>query len=336
MDRFFCIIVVRPLKGDGLLKRKKVFKILIGIISILLIIDIVASFYFYNLAIDRNQKDFLQGNEDLEVSAEAMEVFLDGDWKSWVANQNFETVEMTSYDDLKLKGYFLKAKKPTNKTVILAHGYLGRAQDMGLYGQYYYEELSYNIFMADARGHGESEGDYIGFGWQDRLDYVDWIDLLKEKLGNDSEFVLHGVSMGAATVLMVSGEKLPDNVKAIIADSPYTSVQALFAYQMKRMYNIPSFPVLNTTSIVTKARAGYGLKEASALKQVKKAEVPILYIHGEADTFVPTKMAYKLYENTKSDAEIMTVEGAGHGESFVIAKERYKEKMKEFLRKYVE
>lgn len=317
------------------MKKKNWLKIGIVFIIILFIIDIVASFYFYNLAIDRNQKDFLQGNEDLEVSAEAMDVFLDGDWRSWVDDQDFDEWTMHSYDGLDLKGYYLEAEQPTNKVVVMAHGYLGNAMDMGLYGQYYYEQLGYNIFMADARGHGDSEGDYIGFGWDDRLDYVDWVNRITEKYGDDTEIIMHGVSMGAATVLMASGEELPDNVKAIVADSPYTSVKDLFSYQMKRMFHIPAFPILPSTSAVTKMKAGYSLSEASALDQVKKADVPILYIHGNVDTFVPTKMTKKLYENTNSEAEMITVDDAGHGEAFVTAKEKYIEKLNEFLDKYM-
>lgn len=315
--------------------KKKIMKIFIGLIAILLIIDIVASFYFYNLAVARNVKDFLNGNSDLKVSAEAMDVFLEGDWRDWRNQQPFEKLEITSYDGLKLQGYYLEAKQPTNQTVVLAHGYLGRGSDMALYGQHYYEELGYNIFYADARGHGNSEGDYIGFGWHDRLDYIDWIQLIIENKGKDTEIVLHGLSMGAATVLMMSGETLPDNVKVIIADSPYTSVQDMFAYQIKKMFHIPPFPVLNTTSLVTKLKADYSFTEASALEQVKKAEIPILYIHGDADTFVPTDLSKKLYGNTKSEAEFFTISGAGHGEGFVIAKEMYIEKLHEFINKYM-
>lgn len=318
------------------MKKKKWLKIAIIIISILLILDIVASFYFYNLAIKRGPKDFLQGNTDLDVSDDAMEVFMDGDWRSWTRDQDFETWDMTSDDGLDLKGYYLEADEPTDKTVILAHGYLGNASDMGLFGQYYHDTLGYNIFMADARGHGDSGGDYIGFGWDDRLDYVDWVDRVIDELGPDTEIVLHGVSMGAATVLMASGEDLPDNVKAIVADSPYTSVYDMFAYQMKRMFHIPDIPVLPSTSIVTQLRAGYSLKKASALEQVKKADVPILYIHGEADTFVPTDMSQELYENTKSEAELMTIPNAGHGEGYVIAENKYIDKLNRFLNKYIE
>lgn len=318
------------------MKKKRIIGIGIGILSILLVIDIIASYYFYNLAIERNVKDFLQGNSDLEVSAEAMDVFIEGDWREWVDNQDFEHWEMTSYDGLELKGYYLPAKEPTNKTVVLAHGYLGNARDMGLYGQYYYEELGYNIFTADMRGHGNSGGDYIGFGWHDRLDYLDWMDKIIEKTGDDTEIVMHGVSMGAATVLMASGEKdLQPNVKAVVADSPYTSVYDMFDYQLERMFHLPAFPVLPSTSVVTKMKAGYSLSEASALDQVKKAEVPILYIHGNADTFVPTKMTEELLENTKSEAEMITFNGAGHGEAFVTQEDRYVSKLNEFLEKHI-
>ncbi|MGM8365773.1 alpha/beta hydrolase [Virgibacillus sp. W0181] len=317
------------------MKKKRWIKIIAGLFGVLLVIDIIASFYFYNLAIERNVKDFLQGNSDLEVSAEAMNVFLEGDWRSWVREQPFEQWEMTSNDGLTLQGYYLEAEVPTNKTVVFTHGYLGRGSDMGLYGQYYYEELGYNVFYADMRGHGKSEGDYIGFGWHDRLDLIDWLDVIIEKRGQDSELVMHGLSMGAATVLMASGEKLPDHVKAIVADSPYTSVYDLFAYQMKRMYHLPAFPILPSTSIVTKVRAGYSLTEASALDQVKKAEVPILYIHGNEDSFVPTNMAQTLYENTKSEKEIITIDGAGHGEGFVLNKEKYVNALSGFLEKYI-
>ncbi|MEC2160636.1 alpha/beta hydrolase [Virgibacillus halodenitrificans] len=317
-------------------KKKRWLQAGISLITILLIIDVIAGVYFYNLAIERNVKDFLVGNSDLEVSAEAMDVFTEGDWRDWVRDQEFEQMEMTSYDGLKLKGYFLKAKKPTDKTVVLAHGYLGRATDMGLYGQYYYENLGYNIFMPDFRGHGQSEGDYIGFGWHDRLDLIDWIHILSTKLGPDSEYVLHGVSMGAASVLMASGEEeLPKSVKAIISDSPYTSVYDMFKYQLGRMYHVPAFPVLPTTSVVTKIKAGYSLKEASALKQVQKAEVPILYIHGNADTFVPTSMAEKLYKNTSSEKDFISFDNAGHGEALVTKKDKYVDKLNSFLEKYI-
>ncbi|WP_342509652.1 alpha/beta hydrolase [Sporosarcina sp. FSL K6-2383] len=312
--------------------RKHWKKLLVLLVIIFLVIQVIGSFFFYELAIKRGPKDFLQNNADLEVSDQTMELFLNGDWIDWVNVQQFEQLTLTSRDGLQLSGYYLPASKPTDKVVVLTHGYLGHAKQMGLFGQYYHNNLGYNIFMPDARGHGKSEGNYYGFGWPDRIDLIDWTQALVKKLGPDSKVVYHGLSMGAATVLMASGEdEFPHQVKAIIADSPYMSVYQLFAYQMNRMFYLPAFPLLDSTSLLTKIRAGYSFREASALKAVEKADVPILYIHGESDTFVPTKLTKELYQQTSSDAELFLVPGANHGESFALAQDEYKVKIDHFL-----
>lgn len=307
-------------------------KLLILAVLLFFCIQVIGGIFFYDLAIKRGPKEFLQNNADLEVADDTMDLYINGDWTKWVSEQNFEKLTLTSRDGLKLSGYYLPAKQPTNKLVILTHGYLGNAKQMGLFGIFYYQELGYNIFMPDARGHGKSEGNYYGFGWPDRLDLIDWTNLLVDNLGPDTEVVYHGLSMGAATVLMASGEvELPSEVKAIVADSPYGSVYQLFAYQMKRMFHLPAFPLLDSTSIVTKARAGYLFREASALKEVQRTDVPILYIHGKADTFVPVKHAIELYEKTSSSTELFLVDGANHGESYAKEPEAYKEKVEQFL-----
>ncbi|PIC57296.1 alpha/beta hydrolase [Sporosarcina sp. P12(2017)] len=309
-------------------------KVIVLLVAFFVVFQIAGSLFFYNLAIKRGPKDFLTGNADLKVSAETMDVFLNGDWLVWVDKQEFKEMHMTSRDGVDLMGYFLAAKQPTDKLVILTHGYLGHAKQMGLYGQYYYEELGYNIFLPNARGHGKSGGDYYGFGWPDRLDVMDWTKLLAEEMDPDTQVLYHGLSMGAATVLMASGESLPKQVKAIIADSPYQSVYQLFAYQLNRMFHLPAFPLLDNMSLLTSARAGYSLKEADALSAVQRATVPILYIHGNADTFVPTEMTKELYEKTKSDTELFLVDDANHGEAFVMDQEAYKRKVDEFLEKH--
>ncbi|WP_027963786.1 alpha/beta hydrolase [Halalkalibacillus halophilus] len=318
------------------MKKKRWFKLTVGLLSILLIADIIAGFYFYDLAIKREQKDFLVGNQDLEVSADAMDVFLEGGWREWYRDQTFETWEIQSFDGLTLEGKYLQAEEMTNRTVIFAHGYLGRSRDMALYGEHYYEELGYNTLKPDLRGHGNSEGDYIGFGWHDRLDIVDWVQKVIEQQGEDAEIVLHGLSMGAATVLMASGEELPDNVKAVVADSPYTSSYDLFKYQMERMYNLPSFPILPTTNMVTNLQAGYTLSEASALDQVKQTNLPVLYLHGDNDMFVPTYMAEELYENTSGEKEIHIFKDAGHGEAYALYPSRYMDTLGSFLMQHME
>ena len=145
------------------------------------------------------------------------------------------------------------------------------------------------------RGCDESDGQYIGMGWLDKEDLKNWISLITEE-NPKASIILHGSSMGAATVLMTSGDELPSNVKAIIEDSGYTSVWDIFASEAKARFNLPAFPILNMFEIVANFRAGYDIKQASALEQVKKSKTPILFIHGTEDDFVPEYMCEKLYD----------------------------------------
>ncbi|NLI67700.1 MAG: alpha/beta fold hydrolase [Bacilli bacterium] len=318
-----------------MLKKRKFYWFITVFVLALFVANYTIGHYFYSLVIERGPKDFLKGNKDLEVSAETLEHFLEGDWIAWTKEQPFEEWHMTSFDGLELIGYYLKAKEPSNKTVVFAHGYLGRAFDMGLFGQYYYEHLGFNLFTPDLRGHGKSEGEYYGFGWHDRLDLIDWIELLIEKEGENQEIILHGLSMGAAAVLMASGEQLPEQVKGIIADSAYTSVYDLFAYQIKRMFHLPPFPFLPTTSVITKQRANYTFEEASALEQVKKATVPVLLIHGGGDTFVPTEMSQELYDAIAVEKEIVIFPEANHGEAVVMHREKFLKTITAFVEKLI-
>ncbi len=306
-----------------------------------------AGYYFYHLAIKRNKKKFLQNSMDLKPNIDHTEARKEAGAEDtlkeascggidWVEQHPFETYTILSEDGLKLVGYYLPAKVPTVKTVILAHGYSSYAKEMGDFARFYHEKLGYHVLMPDARGHGASGGDYIGFGWHERRDYISWIRWAINHIGTDVQIALHGISMGAATVMMASGEELPDQVKAIVEDCGYTTVKDELSYQLKRMYHLPPFPVVSFTSVITNFKAGYRFSEASALRQVKKNRTPILFIHGGEDTFVPTEMVYTLYDACKAEKELLIVEGAGHGLAYTIDPEGYEKKTMEFLDRYIE
>lgn len=314
--------------------KRKVFIVIATVFVLLFLVLTAASFYFYNVAVARAEKDFLRGNPDLEVSASLEENPYSNN-EAWWEQQAFEEWSLMSDDGLKLHAYYLAAATNTNKTVIIAHGYSSKAADMGNLAQMYSDKLGYNVLLPDARGHGDSEGNYIGFGWPERKDYVRWIEQVIQHSGDQAQIVLHGVSMGGATVLMTSGEKLSSNVKAVVEDCGYTSAKEQLAYQLKRMYHLPSFPLIQTTSLVTKLRAGYYFGEASALEQVKKSVTPTLFIHGDEDLFVPTEMVYKLFENGSSEKKLVIVPGAGHGQARFVNPEAYDREVSEFLGAYV-
>ncbi|GCF10441.1 alpha/beta hydrolase [Dictyobacter arantiisoli] len=310
--------------------------IIIAILVILILLLLVAvSFYFYRVAVFRQPKTFLMNNPDLAQITTDSEIPVAE--PAWVDAQSFEIIELLSYDGLLLKGYYLPALSPTNKTVILAHGYTGTAKEnMGSLAHFYHEKFGYNILMPDARGHGISEGNYIGFGWHERKDYLKWIALLIQRVGEDAQIVLHGISMGGATVLMTSGEQLPPQVKCVVADCGYTSAEDILSYQVKRMYHLPPFPFVHLTSLVCKLKAGYFFSEASALKQVEHAQRPILFIHGAEDTFVPTEMVHRLYNQCPQYKELLVIPAAGHGTAYSTDSVTYIQQVDTFVRRFVQ
>lgn len=252
----------------------------------------------------------------------------------WLINESSYYDEyINSFDNLKLHAYIVENKVKTNKWAIVVHGYAGNGELMSDKAKYFYE-MGYNVLIPDLRGHGQSEGNYIGMGWDDRLDIISWVNHIIEK-NPKSEIALHGTSMGASTVLMTSGENLPSNVKAIISDCAYTSVLDEFKYELKTFLNLSSFPLINITDLITMIRAGYSFKEASAINQVKKAKVPILFIHGDRDKFVPYDMMNELYEAANSPKEKLTVEGAQHANSDLVNPSLYWLTVKYFLDLYV-
>ncbi|WP_246942382.1 alpha/beta hydrolase [Bacillus pinisoli] len=315
--------------------RNKIIKVSAVTLVVMTVLLIIAGNYFYHIAINRSKEGpALHGGGESVTAASLMET----DEKQakllevmeWTNNQDFEIVEITTYDGLRLKGRFLKNEHSNGKAVILAHGYKGSSEQMPGVTKYYYE-LGFDVLKPDARGHGDSEGDYIGYGWHDRKDYVSWVNYLIDQ-ENENQIFLHGFSMGAATVLMTSGETLPEQVKGIIADSGYTSVMDELSHQLRYLYHLPPFPIMEVTSLVTKIRAGYSFEEASALESVKKNRLPLFIIHGDIDQLVPTSMAYELYDGAVTDKkELWIVEGAGHTEAYTVAEEEYQIRLKEFL-----
>lgn len=244
-----------------------------------------------------------------------------------------ESLYINSFDGLKIHVSKHMAKEKSNKWAILVHGYTENSMVMSRRAKRFLEK-GFNVITPDCRGHGKSEGNYIGMGWHDRLDIISVINEII-KIDKDAQIVLYGVSMGAATVMMVSGEELPSNVKCIIQDCGYTSVHDIFKYQLKQQFGLPPFPIMNMVDILCRIRAGYGFKQGSAIKQLQKAKLPILFIHGGKDDFVPTSMVYELYKETKGEKEILVIENAGHGRAYNKDKNLYLNTMWEFINKYI-
>ncbi|MEG0392974.1 MAG: alpha/beta fold hydrolase, partial [Anaerovoracaceae bacterium] len=183
-----------------------------------------------------------------------------------------EEVYLQTFDDLILHGALVK-KNPED-WVIVCHGYRKDGKSMGEQAAKF-SEMGFSVLLPDARGHGESQGSYVGMGWHDHWDIVEWITYLNEHF-SPRRILLYGLSMGAATVMMVGGEPLPANVQGIIEDCGFSSIKKVFAYQMKKSYKVPAFPLLNFASGICGFRAKYSLrKDGNVLHQLKKCRIPV-------------------------------------------------------------
>ena len=327
-------------------KKNKIIKRLLIAFLIIIIICVIATIgignYFVNYAILRtgNGGDREVKNEDaVEVASidnESERIIEENRKKEnelaekWAENISNTKVEIKANDGITLRGTKYIIDEQNNKWAIILHGYHSEPSSVISIGMHF-SEKGYNVLIPSMRACADSDGEYIGMGWLDKDDLQCWIKSITEQ-NEKAEIILHGSSMGAATVLMASGDKLPSNVKAIIEDSGYTSVWDIFASEAKARFNLPTFPVLNMFQVVANARANYDIKEASALEQVNKSKTPILFIHGDADDFVPEYMCEELYNAANCIKDKLIIHAAGHTESRYKEPETYYNKIFEFIK----
>lgn len=250
--------------------------------------------------------------------------------KEVLAEMPHEDMYIQSEDGLKLHATFFSCEN-SKKLVICFHGYTSEGLNDYSTLAIFYRENGYNLLIVDERAHGKSEGTYIGFGCLDRYDAKLWIDTMIQKLGEDCKIVLHGDSMGGSTVLMTTGLELPSQVKAAISDCAFTSAWDVFSSVLKNMYHLPPFPLLNISNQMVKRRAGYELDECNAKVEVAKAKIPILFIHGDADSFVPCSMVYELHDACQTEKKLVVIKGAGHVESCYQDAAEYEGAIKSFI-----
>jgi fermentation-respiration switch protein FrsA (DUF1100 family) len=239
-------------------------------------------------------------------------------------------------DQARLHAYYVAAPTPTSKTAVIVHGYTDNAIRMMMIGYLYNKNLGYNILLPDLRYSGLSDGDAFQMGWLDRKDVMLWMDVANQIYGDSTQMVVHGISMGGATTMMISGETQPDYVKCFVDDCGYTSVWDQFSKELKEDFGIPAFPLLYTSSWLCDWTKGWNFTEASSLEQVKKCSLPMLFIHGEKDDYVQTWMVHELYKAKPQPKVIWVVPGADHATSYKLNKEEYTQKVKQFTEKYIQ
>ena len=238
---------------------------------------------------------------------------------------------ITAPDGVCLHAFYVHAPSPTPNTAVIVHGYTDNAIRMLHIGYLYNHDLGCNILLPDLRYTGLSGGDAMQMGWLDRKDVMQWTETAPALFGDSVRMVVHGISMGAATAMMLSGDPLPESIGGFVEDCGYTSVWDEFRKELKAQFGLPSFPLLHTASLLCKLRYGWDFHEASALGQVARCHKPMLFIHGAEDDFVPTDMVYRLYEAKPLPKSLWVVPGAAHARSYLRQPEEYTAKVCSFV-----
>ena len=238
----------------------------------------------------------------------------------------------------RLTAYHVKPKKESKVYVFCCHGYRYEGKsEWCWYVKHYVEELGYNMFFVDHQCAGESEGEYIGFSSFESVDAMKWLGYMIETFGEDMDIILHGMSMGSTTVMLMTGnENLPENVRFTIADCGFTSALDEFKYKLK-CWGAPEEPIVSIVCAMNKHRAGYDFQtDTNALEAVSRAKIPMLFVHGGDDKFVPTYMVHELFDACAAPyKDKFIVEGAGHADSYYLDKEGYEKKIDEFIEKFI-
>ena len=256
--------------------------------------------------------------------------------KGWTQDVNAlpcKEFTIKSFDNLTLYGKYYEFKKGAPIELML-HGYRGNGgRDMSG-GVQRCQALNRNALIVDLRASGKSEGKTITFGINESKDCLAWINFIIKTFGEDVKIILTGVSMGASTVLITAGKNLPKNVIGVIADSGYTSAKDIIKCFMKDHYLPPTllYPFVKAGARIF---GKFNLEETSSYESLKSAKIPVLFIHGNADTFVPWYMSDKNYKSCSSNKKIFKVDGAGHVLAYMVDPDGYFDAIHDFDKNYL-
>lgn len=305
------------------------FLVILGVIIFSVIAYFVTGDILYRLSVSR--KAVVGNIIEKHLSKRFKKYKINRDW--WI-KQNVEELELISEKD-KLIGYLIRCKKQSNKVAILIHGYYSSHSDLNSQASFFLKN-NFHIFAPDLRAHGKSTGKTIGMGAYDKTDTMLWINKIIEIFGENIKIILFGISMGGATVCLLSGETLPENVKCIVSDCAYDSLENQFKFVLKKKIRLPEFPLLKIANQYIKLKAKYNLEDVRPVDSVAVSKLPILFIHGTEDELVPFEMVHNLYEaSTHENSEIYVVKNAGHALSFAKNSKKYESTVINFVNKNI-
>lgn len=250
----------------------------------------------------------------------------------WLAKKKPED-SVIEKNGVRYHAYILMNDKKSDKWAVINHGFTSVPLDMSVYA-YEYMKRGFNCILPSMRGHGEDEGKYCSMGYYDKDIVKAWIEYIV-LLNPKAQIVLHGVSMGAATTMLTTGESLPENVKAAVSDCGYTSCYKEFSYAAKEYMHLPAFPLIDAANAVSKMKGNFDFKKAAPIDAVMRSTTPTLFIHGDHDDFVPYYMLDEVYSACAAPKKKLVIEGARHAISVIVDPEKYWDEVEDFIEDYI-
>lgn len=248
----------------------------------------------------------------------------------WLSSQPKDEVTIVSDDGLKLYGQYYKTEKP-ERIVLCVHGYRGIGlHDFASVSRFLHAQ-NCDLLLIDQRASGKSEGTFITFGAREKTDIRNWCSYLSTHNPKGLPIYLYGISMGCTSVLCALDQGVDKIVNGVIADCGFTSARAILAFRARNTFHVPSFPVLNLMELCCILRAGFRFKEADAETALRSTTVPVLFIHGSEDHFVPIENSIRSYEACASEKELVLVNGGIHASSYNTDETLYQSKLRSFF-----
>ncbi len=305
---------------------------LIIIAALLFLIWLAVGFAFFFIGLgSKRREDETVPNKDSLFDRNKDNVNIQNGYK-WYDNTYKQAVTIPGTHGKTLHAMEFRNPSNSNNWAIVIHGWTNCKREIASYGMEYYRR-GFNVLIPDLHGHGDSESKFVSMGWLDRLDIVDWTRSLVNE-NPKVRIVLHGVSMGAATTMMTTGEDLPPNVICAVEDCGFTSVYDIFTDQCIRRYHVPPKIVMPAANIANLILNGFSFKKASAVEQLKKSKTPTLFMHGDKDDFVLFENLDKVYAACAAPKEKYVIHGAEHAVSSHWFHEEYWDRVDQFIAEY--
>ena len=307
------------MKNKGLIA-----SIIVGLIAIIMVLGYAIGSYFVNFALKR-------GNDTDPLAPPAACLNIHDKARTIPAQSKYKNEEWsaTSSDGRHLAATHYIPDNPGRRWAILVHGYGRDQRYTGDYAEVYLEH-GYQVLTPDLCASGKSEGQYITMGVKEGEEIAIWANRIKAQYP-DAQIVLHGVSMGAATVLMAAARDDITGIAAVIEDCGYTSAYEMFSNQLGVIFDLPEYPIMPCVDVVSGLKTGVKVSDAAPIRVIDRIKAPVLFIHGADDKLIPPSMMDRLYDSCRSKKKKIIIEGAGHGDSMTTDSETYWKNIFDFL-----